>query len=155
VTDRSEGTAGSEPDDRVSAVLDELGTWLRRVTPRVEWNANALSTLDRVARRGPLRVTDLVEAERISQPGITGMVSRLAEAGLVARETDPTDGRATLVSITPAGLAYLSDIHQRRAQNIGEHINRLTPAQRRALERAADALAALAAQPLIPGASKK
>ncbi len=100
-------------------------------------------------------MTDLVEAERISQPGVTGMVARLAEAGLVGREADPTDGRATLVSITTAGLAYLSDIHQNRALTIAEHVSRLTPAQQRALEQAADALAALAAQPLVPGASKK
>jgi DNA-binding MarR family transcriptional regulator len=145
----------SDRYDRVSAVLDELGSWLRRATPRLEWNAVALSTMDRIARRGPQRVSDLVEAERITQPGITGMIARLADAGLVRRENDPTDGRATLVSITPLGRAYLSDIHEQRARIIGDHISRLTPAQRRSLEGAADALAALGGQPLVPGVSKK
>jgi DNA-binding MarR family transcriptional regulator len=144
-----------DPYHHVSTVLDELGSWLRRATPRLEWSSAALSTMDRIARRGPQRVSDLVEAERITQPGITGMIARLADAGLVRRESDPTDGRVTLVSITALGRAYLSDIHQQRARIIGDHILRLAPAERRSLEGAADALAALAAQPLAPGVWNK
>ncbi|MBO0729490.1 MAG: MarR family transcriptional regulator, partial [Acidimicrobiaceae bacterium] len=79
------------------ATLERLGTWVRRVTPRLEWNAVALSVLSLLSRRGPQRVGELLAAEQISQPGMTSLVGRMAAAGLVTREADPTDGRATLV----------------------------------------------------------
>jgi DNA-binding MarR family transcriptional regulator len=133
-------------------VLERLASWLRRATPTVEWNSVALSTLAELARRGPLRITDLVAAERITQPGMTGLVSRMAEAGLVSRAADPTDGRATLVSITAAGLGYLDQIHQSRARMIAEQVRRLSPAHQQSLAGALGALTALAAQPITPGA---
>ena len=71
-------------------VLDRLGTWVRRVTPPAEWSSTALSSLDRLVRRGPLRITDLSAVERISQPGMTGLVARMETAGLVIRRPDPT-----------------------------------------------------------------
>ena len=91
--------------DLTGQVLDRIGTWVRRVTPPAEWSSTALSSLDRLVRGGPLRVTDLSAAERISQPGMTGLVTRMETAGLVTRRPDPTDGRATLVFVTDAGLA--------------------------------------------------
>jgi len=39
----------------------------------------------------------------VSQPGITLLVNRLADRGWVRRVADPSDGRAVLVSLTPAG----------------------------------------------------
>ena len=137
----------------VGVALEQLGTWVRRVTPRFEWNTLALSVLAEVERRGPLRITDLVAAERITQPGMTSLVRRLETAHLVARGPDETDGRATLVSLTPQGGAYLSGIHEARARIITEHVRWLAPEHREALAGAVAALEALAARPLGPGGS--
>ena len=54
-------------------------------------------------RGGPRRITELAAHERVTQPAITLLVTRLAERGWVQRVPDPTDGRAVLVSLTPAG----------------------------------------------------
>ena len=54
-------------------------------------------------RAGPRRITELAAEERVTQPAITLLVNRLAERGWVERIPDPTDGRAVLVSLTPAG----------------------------------------------------
>jgi DNA-binding MarR family transcriptional regulator len=54
-------------------------------------------------RGGPRRITELAAHERVTQPAITLLVNRLAERGWVERIADPTDGRAVLVSLTPAG----------------------------------------------------
>jgi DNA-binding MarR family transcriptional regulator len=143
--------AEAEADLVVGVALEQLGTWVRRATPRFEWNALALSVLAEVERRGPLRITDLVAAERITQPGMTSLVRRLETAHLVARRPDETDGRATLVSITPQGRAYLSGIHEARARIITEHVQWLTPEHRDALAGAVAALEALSARPLGPG----
>jgi DNA-binding MarR family transcriptional regulator len=146
------GLAAADPAAEVSLVLERLHSWLRRATPAVEWNSVALSTLNELGRRGPLRVTDLVAAARITQPGMTGLVGRMAAAGLVVKEADPADGRVTLVSVTPAGVAYLEQIHERRAQVIAEHVRGLSPARLQSLINALDALETLAAQPITPGA---
>lgn len=51
----------------------------------------------------PRRITELAAEERVTQPAITLLVNRLTERGWVERIPDPTDGRAVLVSLTPAG----------------------------------------------------
>jgi DNA-binding MarR family transcriptional regulator len=132
--------------------------WLRRAIRPAQWNAVALSTLDAVDRTGPHRVSWLVAQERITQPGMTGIVDRLAAAGLVQRQPDPADGRAALVAITPAGHDYLVSIRRQRAQVLAAHIGELEPSQQRALAAAAGALAALAARPVTgpqPGSEQE
>ena len=52
---------------------------------------------------GPRRISELAVEEGVSQPGITLLVNRLVERGWVRRATDPSDGRAVLVSLTPEG----------------------------------------------------
>jgi DNA-binding MarR family transcriptional regulator len=111
-----------------------------------------------VDRTGPHRVSWLVAQERITQPGMTGIVDRLAAAGLVQRQPDPADGRAALVAITPAGHDYLVSIRRQRAQVLAAHIGELEPSQQRALAAAASALAALAARPVTgpqPGSEQE
>jgi DNA-binding MarR family transcriptional regulator len=123
-------------------------SWLRRAVRPAEWNAVALSTLDAVDRTGPHRISFLVAQERITQPGITGIVDRLEAAGFVQRQPDPADGRAALVAITPAGRDYLNSIRRQRAETIAAHIGSLEPGQRQALVAAASALEALACCPI-------
>jgi DNA-binding MarR family transcriptional regulator len=101
-----------------------------------------------VDRTGPHRISFLVTQERITQPGMTGIVDRLAAAGLVRRQPDPADGRAALVAITPAGHDYLMSIRRQRAAAVAAHISTLDPAEQRALAAAAAALQALAACPV-------
>jgi DNA-binding MarR family transcriptional regulator len=54
-------------------------------------------------RGGARRITELAAHEHVTQPAITLLVNRLTERGWVERVPDPTDGRAVLVSLTPAG----------------------------------------------------
>jgi DNA-binding MarR family transcriptional regulator len=51
----------------------------------------------------PRRITELAGEERVTQPAITLLVNRLAERGWVQRISDPSDGRAVLVSLTTEG----------------------------------------------------
>jgi DNA-binding MarR family transcriptional regulator len=101
---RDESITSGVPDvAELSVALERTASWLRRALRNSEWNAVALSTLDELARGGPRRVTELAALERTSQPGMTGILARLAAAGLVRRDPDPTDGRATLITVTEAG----------------------------------------------------
>ena len=146
----TEPAAGTGQDDLVpvAEALAAATSWLRRAVRPAEWNAVALSTLDAVDRTGPHRISFLVAQERITQPGMTGIVDRLAAAGLVQRQPDPADGRAALVAITPAGRDYLTAIRRQRAATVAAHIGTLDAAQQRALAAAADALQALAGCPV-------
>jgi DNA-binding MarR family transcriptional regulator len=126
--------------------LEQVASWVRRTTPRAEWSLIAGTTLDTLAREGPQRVSDLVAREALTQPGMTNLVARLAAAGLVERGADPTDGRATLVSITAAGRDYLAQRHALRADRVAAQVRRLPAADRRALLAATSALTSLAAQ---------
>jgi DNA-binding MarR family transcriptional regulator len=142
------GLADTDGLGQVAEVLERATSWLRRAIRPAEWNAVALSTLDTVDRSGPQRISYLVSHERITQPGMTGIVDRLAAAGLVRRHPDPADGRAALVAITPAGHDYLLAIRRQRARALAAHIGQLEPAMRRALAEAVPALQALAARPI-------
>lgn len=122
---------------------DRFTHWLRRATPNPSWGAVGFTTLDRVAQNGPHRITDLAEAEHVSQPGMTGLVGRLASAGLVDRRRDPGDGRAVLVSITGPGQEYLDSIHEGRARLLAERVARLAEADRVVLFAATSVLRAL------------
>ena len=46
------------------------------------------------------------------QTSITNVVSRLQDRGLVVMRQDPTDGRVTLVSLTPTGVRRLRKANQ-------------------------------------------
>ncbi|WNM23566.1 MarR family winged helix-turn-helix transcriptional regulator [Demequina capsici] len=70
------------------------------------------SVLALLARDGDHRVGEIAAELRLTQPGATQVVTALAEEGLVERCADPDDGRATRVSITPAGRTSVD--HWRR-----------------------------------------
>jgi DNA-binding MarR family transcriptional regulator len=132
----------------LGVALERVASWIRRAARPDGWNSVAMSTLDHLARSGPQRVSDLVAQERITQPGMTSVVTRLAAAGFVTRAADPSDGRATLVSATDAGRAYLREFHARRARTVAAHLRALPDGELRALLAATGALDRLAGRPI-------
>jgi DNA-binding MarR family transcriptional regulator len=71
---------------------------------------------------GPLRANLLAEAVHADPSTLSRQVSALAEQGLISREPDPADGRATLLAVTPAGRTVL---RQRMALR-DRHLSTLT-----------------------------
>jgi DNA-binding MarR family transcriptional regulator len=104
--------------------LDRLSIWLRRKAPAV-LSSSTITALDRLRAEGPLRVSELAAREAITQPGVTLLVNRLAGAGYAERVPDPTDRRAALVRITPAGEAVLAARHAQRAAVLQDQLARL------------------------------
>jgi DNA-binding MarR family transcriptional regulator len=60
------------------------------------------------ARRGSMRVGDLARALRVTVGGTSKLVDRIERAGLIARERDPDDRRASRVALTAAGKRKLA-----------------------------------------------
>jgi DNA-binding MarR family transcriptional regulator len=60
------------------------------------------------ASRGGMRVGDLARALRVTVGGTSKLVDRIERAGLIAREPDPDDRRASRVALTAAGKRKLT-----------------------------------------------
>jgi DNA-binding MarR family transcriptional regulator len=119
--------------------LDRLSIWLRRQAPAV-LSSSTITALDRLHAEGPLRVSELAAREAITQPGVTLLVNRLAGAGYAERVPDPTDRRAALVRITPAGEAVLAARHAQRAAVLREQMARLSDPDQQLLVQALPAI---------------
>src|SRR5690348_8760872 len=65
----------------------------------------------RVLRAEPMRLGNLARAVEISGPSAVALVDGLENAGLVRRQPDPDDARASLVELTPKGIRRLRGAH--------------------------------------------
>ena len=136
----------------IADTIDRMLLWARRKGP-THMSATSVTTLDTLHHDGPLRISELAAREGVSQPGMTTLVNRLANEGLAERFADPTDGRAILVRVTPAGRQVLIDRHAGRTQAILGDIQQLSPGDRKSLAAALGALNQLCGLPSIGSAS--
>lgn len=121
-------------------VLRDLAHALVRQVPRHSISRAAASTLGILAREGPQRITVLAEREAVSQPAMTNLVQRLEGHGLVSRASDPADARATLISVTPDGVATLQERRRLVDADVATTFERLSPDDRAAIVAALPAL---------------
>ena len=87
------------------------------------------SMLASLEHHGPLRMGELASIEKISAPSISGIVGRLEDRGLVAREADPKDARSTLVRSTPEASSILNTVRQQRSAFLASRMETLTEAE--------------------------
>jgi DNA-binding MarR family transcriptional regulator len=73
---------------------------------------------------GPLGVTALADADRSSQPTVSGAVRQLEEEGWVAKKADPADARRALVELTPKGRQRLLDARRDNGKAVAERLTR-------------------------------
>ncbi|GGN30843.1 hypothetical protein GCM10010112_33790 [Actinoplanes lobatus] len=88
-----------------------------------------------LSRHGEVRLSVLAERLHIAPRSATEVVDDLQERGLVERKPDPTDRRATLVVLTPGGVATAAAIHEARATEGERLFAGLDPADRTELAR--------------------
>src|SRR4051812_26595306 len=85
---------------------------IARTARRLRQEASALSPsmqagLATVDRPGPLTPSEFADRERIKRPTATPLLSNLEAEGLITPTPDPTDGRSSLIALSPAGAALL------------------------------------------------
>ena len=97
-------TETSELIAQLIAVTNRLTRSAARLTSEPR-NSTSYRILGALRQYGPSRIGEIAAHERISQPGATKAVTALELEGLVARDSDPDDLRASRISITPAGDA--------------------------------------------------
>jgi DNA-binding MarR family transcriptional regulator len=87
-----------------------------------------------IARAGePQRMTGLAEELGIVPRSLTTVIDALEDAGLVRREVDPRNRRATLVHLTEKGGAVRDDMREARRQAAEDLFAPLTGEDREAL----------------------
>ena len=108
----SDNTNNEELAPKVHEAFSRLSRRLHSLDLPYGLTNERLSTLATVAAREPIGVSALAEAEIVSLPTISNMVTKLVAEGLVERAEDQNDARRVLVSTTAKGRV----IYQRAAQ---------------------------------------
>ncbi|WP_037075178.1 MarR family winged helix-turn-helix transcriptional regulator [Pseudonocardia spinosispora] len=115
---------------RLTRSIEDFNSVFIRLPSSNRLNFSALSVLHTLSRVGSCRLSDLVGTEQIKQPALTSAVAKLEHDGLIDRRPDPSDGRASMLSLTPAGESIVTRRHTERAQRLGSLIDRLPPTDR-------------------------
>lgn len=87
--------------------------------------ATEFAILEVLLHKGPLLLGDIQRKILVTSGGITYLVDRLAEKGLVKREECPSDRRARYAVLTPAGDALIRGVFPSHADMIAEAMSGL------------------------------
>lgn len=88
-----------------------------------------LATLRRAAGPTGMTAGALSEATMVTSGAITNRVDRLIAKDLVTRELDPTNRRATLIDLTPAGKELIDRALNDHVANEQDILTALSPRQ--------------------------
>jgi DNA-binding MarR family transcriptional regulator len=105
------------PDEVTSALLSSLSLIYRRLReprPAGELTLPESAALSWLHREGPMTAAELARRQQITPQSIAHTLQGLEQRGLVARASDPSDGRRVILSLTDAGLEARQARRQRR-----------------------------------------
>jgi DNA-binding MarR family transcriptional regulator len=127
----TDGGPASPPEDALLAALAfyQLARGLRNADLLRDLTWERLSTLSVVARKEPVSITELSNAEAVTAPTISRAVAALQDQALVRCVANRNDGRSVLVSSTAKGRAILQKGMVRTLQQIAELLSRLDAAE--------------------------
>ena len=126
------------------ALAGDLRVVLGRLTRKLreQGTANDLtwsqkSVLLRLERDGPSTVTALAQAEGVRPQSLGATIAGLEAGGLVSGAPDPTDGRRTILSLTPDCREWIRAGRAAREDWLFRAIeSRLEPAEQKKLAKA-------------------
>ncbi len=106
----------SSPVISSSTLAAELHALAGKLKRRLREQANAgdltpsqVAVLVHLDRAGPTTVTNLARAEGVRPQSMGATVAALETAGLIKGAADPSDGRQTILSLTPACVKLFKD----------------------------------------------
>lgn len=108
-----------------------------------------------VSEREPARMGRLASELGVSARSVTGMVDALEREGLLTREPDPDDRRATLLRLTADSHVRMNRLHEAQHQLAEELLAPLTSGERSELHRMLSLLKSVAAQEGAPPAGRR
>ena len=136
------GTAGGrEPagDESLSEAFWSVARQLRETSQEIlaPWDITPahLRALRILSRHGTMRLSALSDRLHIAPRSATEVVDALESRGLVQRQADPDDRRATLAALTEHGTSVLDAIRAARGTEAQRIFDRLSPTDRAHLAR--------------------
>jgi DNA-binding MarR family transcriptional regulator len=132
---------------RLAIALKRLRARLREAAwaGGVELPIAHIALIKRLRDAGPTTASALAAAEHVTHQAITQTLAALKRAGLVRSDVDPTDGRKSVIRVTPAGnRLFESAIASRDAWLARAIESVVSPRQRAGLERSIELLERLA-----------
>ncbi|MDR1079283.1 MAG: MarR family transcriptional regulator [Propionibacteriaceae bacterium] len=85
-----------------------------------------LHLLGVVALSGPKRAAELAAILDVSAATVSGLLKRLAKAGLIARAVDPADARGRLAELTEAGQSFLRRLAEATVPPFSQAVDHLS-----------------------------
>ena len=122
-------TARSEDLFRIEA---EVGVLIRRIKRVIAERAREVHPqlhpmtyplLAHIVSSGPLRAADLCDTFSMDKGGVSRQVQSLVDLGLVDREPDPEDRRATLLVATAGAKRGIAAVSRRRSDRFAERLS--------------------------------
>jgi DNA-binding MarR family transcriptional regulator len=103
-----EEPADGQPEIRVTAARLRVGlsAFRRRVQEGAMYgdlSAPQVTALSRIDRLGPVTTAELARREQITPQAMGATIASLEHRGLVTRGADVSDGRRSILSLTPSG----------------------------------------------------
>lgn len=137
----------ADQPESMTALDSHLGFWLRFVSNHVSGEfrrrveSKGIQVSEWVALRqlfdeGSSSAVTLMETLGMTKGAISKVVARLEAKGLVQRLPSETDGRAQVLSLTPAGQRLLPKLSAIADDNDAHFFGHLTAAERQQLEKA-------------------
>jgi DNA-binding MarR family transcriptional regulator len=130
----------AEPDlaSRLRLSVVRLNRRLRSQHTDESVSLTQLSALNTLSGCGPMTPSELAASERVRPPSMTRVIASLEEVGLVSRRQHPTDGRQSIIELTPAGVDLLNAEASARERWLDKRLAELTAAERHILARASE-----------------
>jgi DNA-binding MarR family transcriptional regulator len=101
----SQGPGVRETATRLRVAVGAFKRRIREASAEGELTIPQLTALSRLDRLGVMTTAELARREQISPQSMGATIASLERLGLVARKTDATDGRLSILGLTPEGLA--------------------------------------------------
>ena len=93
--------------------------------PGVHLSRPAISIISALHASGPVRLSRLSDLTDLEAPLVSREIARLCEGGYVKRAADPTDGRATIVTLTAKGRKAYAGVPPGDRRHRGRGVRRL------------------------------
>jgi DNA-binding MarR family transcriptional regulator len=117
--------------DAIRRLVRGLRIFDRAAQARVGLSAAQLFILSELGKTPDISLGELTDRTHTDQSSASTVVTRLVEAGLVARERAPEDARRLVLTLTRAGRAALKRAPLVAQQKLVELLDRLPPADRK------------------------
>jgi len=126
--------------NRLRPVLLQLNRYLRREAHGEGITGGQAALLAQIRTYPKLGVRDLAAREGVSAPAMTRYLDRMEKAGLIVRTRSTKDARRLELALTPKGVRALRSVRRRRTAWLAERLQKLSPAELTAVDRAIEPL---------------